>query len=64
MSDPSNRLLRLELSVATQTPMINVDQDRLSATVSRGKEAQATLTIHNDGEGPLTLKNIETDVAW
>ena len=44
--------------------MINVDQDRLCATVSRGEEAQATLTIHNDGEGPLTLKNIETDVAW
>jgi len=50
-NDPAARTLQLPLALALQAPKLRVEPPALEAETQKGAQVDATLTLHNDGEG-------------
>ena len=58
-NDPAKRMMQFPLKMALQAPLLRIEPSEIEVETTRGEQTSATLTLHNDGEGPLQLRNLE-----
>jgi hypothetical protein len=58
-NDPEQRMMSLPLKMELQAPLLAVEPSAITAEIARGDQTSRTLTLRNDGEGALVLRNVE-----